>query len=91
MLVGKSQPVQIVEILGLTDDDAQTAGLAERFSVAIAAYRAHWWEEAAHSFHQLLQEYPDDGPNAFFLKRPLMSSQAPPASIEEVVVKMEEK
>jgi len=90
VLAGKSQPVQIVEILGPAGDARATA-FANRFAAAMAAYRERRWEEATHGFNDLLQEYPDDGPSAFFLKRTLMSSQAPPDSAGELVVKMEDK
>jgi len=66
--VGKSESVDLIEILGAAGDDGQLiAALAEAFALALAAFDAECWRDAANCFRALQQDYPDDGPTSFFL------------------------
>jgi adenylate cyclase len=91
VLVGKSQTVHVVEILGLASQGANATTLSEGFAKAMAAFRARSWQEATDRFNRLLQDFPEDGPTAFFLKRSLMNSQMAQAPTDEVFVRMDEK
>lgn len=77
---GKTEATAIYEPLGpLTDSLPERLELADKFSRALAAYRAQSWDEAATLFSNCLQILPDDGPSRTFLTRidPLRHSTLP--------------
>jgi adenylate cyclase len=65
--VGKSESVDLIEILGLAAEDGRLIALAESFALALAAFDAERWGDAANSFRALQQDYPEDGPASYFL------------------------
>jgi adenylate cyclase len=68
---GKRQPVKIYELLGTPADREQFADLLERFTLAMKAYHAREWLQAAGELGDLLARYPEDGPTQIFLQRAL--------------------
>jgi class 3 adenylate cyclase len=70
-VVGKSQPVEVYELLGPTshDRDAILTNLAETFDIAVAAYRRRAFGEAQALFRRIARDHVDDGPSAIYLSR----------------------
>lgn len=68
---GKTQPVNIYELLDYSSEKFRYDDLLARFAAAMDAYRAQNWKDAAAGFGQLLENYPDDGPTQTFLQRSL--------------------
>jgi adenylate cyclase len=67
---GRVQSVAVYELLGrAADDDGRLRRLVSDFELALSAYRARAWDEAAVRFEALLHHYPDDGATASFLER----------------------
>ena len=63
-LAGKSQPLDIVELIGDAGDAEEN--FAE-FAAALENFRLGELSEAAAQFRQLSQRWPDDGPTQFFV------------------------
>ena len=91
ILMGRSKPVQLAEILGRAGGSPQAIALANTFAQGLAAYQAEHWTEAAELFHALQKTYPDDGPILFFLRRAEKFSQCPPPPGAEWAIQMESK
>ena len=69
-LVGKSEPLPIVEILSSEDSATEAqALLCERFSEALEVLKTGQGAKAAELFEAVLREYPNDGPARFYLAR----------------------
>lgn len=68
---GKTQPVNIYELLGFASEKDEYADLISRFDAAMCAYRTQNWNEATEAFGRLLESHPDDGPTHVFLERSL--------------------
>jgi adenylate cyclase len=68
LVVGRTQPLGIAEVVGRADDPHDPALLAA-FAEALASFQAHRWGEAAARFEALLAEHPGDGPAWFYLDR----------------------
>jgi len=66
---GKTKPVKIYELLGLTEDGERVRPLVDRFHTALEAYRSRHWETAVGLFGELLRDYPEDGPARVFVQR----------------------
>jgi adenylate cyclase len=66
--VGKADATPVVEILarrgGASLDQLR---LCERFSVALEAFRAQCWADAAALFETIIENFPDEGPSRFYL------------------------
>jgi adenylate cyclase len=75
---GKTQPVNIYELLDFASEKARYEDLLTRFGTAMRSYRAQNWQEAAEGFGQLLERYPEDGPTQTFLQRSLDFLDAAP-------------
>jgi adenylate cyclase len=70
LLAGKSLPVCVVELGGLTQDaNPQRAVLYRGFADALAAYRTRQWSTAVSRFSDILDAFPGDGPSRFYLDR----------------------
>ena len=67
-VLGRVGAVSIVEILA-KQEEASSADilLCERFAQLLDLFNEAKWQEAAHSFASLLQDYPQDGPARFYL------------------------
>ena len=68
---GKTQPVNIYELLDVATEKSKYESLLARFDDALAAYRSQDWNRAAAKFRLLLEEFPNDGPAQIFLQRSL--------------------
>ena len=91
ILAGKAQTVPVAEILGRLGEDPKMAALAETFEMGMAAYDSENWREAARVFRGLQEEYPDDGPTSYFLRRAERFLQNPPPSGTDRPIRMNVK
>lgn len=67
---GKTLPVRIFELICERERiEPDRARLLRLFHEAMAFYRENRWSEAARIFEEVLSEYPDDGPSAFYRSR----------------------
>jgi adenylate cyclase len=91
-LVGKEEPIPIVEILAprnaMTDRQSQ---LCERFSVALDLFVQQQWDVAGERLEAILNDYPGDGPSRFYLDRCQGYQAHPPADEDPSVIRMESK
>jgi adenylate cyclase len=70
LVVGKSEPERIFELLGRKGEvAAEKLELRDAFEAALVAYRAQAWEEAEAAFGKCLQIEPEDRPSQIFLSR----------------------
>jgi len=90
VLVGKSQPLEIVEVLGRAGADEAKAALGDAFAAALEAYRERRWKDAADRLERLQRDHPNDGPTAFFLRRTAEFMRTPP-ELDEILVRMSTK
>lgn len=72
---GKHQPVMIYELVG-RQSDFTANGNADELSVRLdlfargrTYYRNREWQSAQHTFQQVLDKWPDDGPSRVYWKR----------------------
>jgi adenylate cyclase len=68
LVVGRTQPLGVAEVLGCAGDRHDAALLAA-FAEALAAFQAQRWGDAGARFEALLAEHPGDGPAQFYLER----------------------
>ena len=68
VLVGRSQPLALAEVLGRRGDPQDQALLAG-FAEALALFQEERWPEAAVAFEAVLAGHPTDGPSRFYLER----------------------
>ncbi|HTA59097.1 MAG TPA: adenylate/guanylate cyclase domain-containing protein, partial [Candidatus Baltobacteraceae bacterium] len=72
---GKLQPVTIYELVGKLSQLEQDSGYSELkqrlqdFAAALQLYRKRDWEQAQHTFQEILDRTPDDGPSRMYWKR----------------------
>jgi adenylate cyclase len=76
--VGKTESVDVVEILAYRGEDHRLTALAGAFAVCLAAFDGEGWSDAAKWFRTLHEQYPDDGPTQFFLDLAVKYSEDPP-------------
>ena len=76
--LGKTESVDVVEILAYRGEDRRLTALAGGFAVCLAAFDAEGWSDAAEWFRALHEQFPDDGPTAFFLDLAVKYSEHPP-------------
>jgi adenylate cyclase len=70
LVVGKSEPERIFELLGRKGEvAADRLELRDAFADALAAYRGQQWDAAAAGFDRCLSIFPDDPPTRIFLAR----------------------
>lgn len=68
VLVGKSVALELHDMIGLGQPVPEPQReLGARFQAALASFHARHWDDAAESFEKLLDDWPDDGPTAFYL------------------------
>src|SRR5580693_173145 len=75
---GKSQPVNIYELMDVSREKSTYEPLLARFDEAMAAYRGQKWSEAAAKFVDILADFPEDGPSKVFLERAMEFSENAP-------------
>jgi adenylate cyclase len=68
-VTGKTQPVNIYELLAYARDGAHYQDLLALWNHALLLYRAGQWQEAIIELEALLHKYPDDGPSHTLLHR----------------------
>jgi class 3 adenylate cyclase len=79
LVVGKSEPERIFELLGRKDQvGADRLELRDTFVRALSAYRAQQWDVAESGFRQCLSIVPDDPPSKTFLARVAHFRDEPP-------------
>jgi adenylate cyclase len=67
VLVGKSDPLPIFEILSLENEaTAQQREICDRFTSAIDLFTNANWKEASNEFKSIRKSFPQDGPSRFF-------------------------
>jgi hypothetical protein len=91
-VVGKSQPVQLYELIEKTE--AATETQQEKVTVfhqALDLFIGRQWLKAREGFHQVLSLDPDDGPAPFYIKRCDTYAATPPADNWEGVFNLTEK
>jgi adenylate cyclase len=90
--VGKADATPVVEILArrgdATPDQLQ---LCERFSVALEAFRAQRWADAAALFETISESFPDEGPSRFYLSRCLRYAADGPSDGDPTVIRLDVK
>ena len=80
LVVGKSEPERIFELLGRKGEvAAERLELRDAFVAALAAYRGQQCEAAASGFRECLSITPDDPPSKIFLARIAHFRDQPPA------------
>jgi adenylate cyclase len=77
--VGKSESVELVEILGRSSEDRRLTALARAFAAALAAFDAEQWSEAVQGFTVLHETHKDDGPTSYFLDLAAAYARNPPS------------
>jgi adenylate cyclase len=75
---GKTQPVNIYELMDVAENRAAHQSLITGFDRAMKAYRAQKWSAAANLFAEILTTFPDDGPTQVFLERAVEFSETAP-------------
>jgi adenylate cyclase len=84
---GKSQPVNIYELMDVAAERAKYEPLLERFDRAMKSYKDQNWSDAASQFSDVLANFPDDGPSQVFLERAIeFSGNAPEGEWDGVYV-----
>jgi len=92
LLAGKSNSVQVVEILGKASDvTAAQSKLCAAFADAISAYIERRWDAASAQFSEILRLEPTDGPAHFYRERCEQYMLSPPDEEWESTVRIEEK
>jgi adenylate cyclase len=84
---GKSQPVNIYELMDVSREQERYEPLLERFDRAMKSYKDQNWSDAASRFSDVLANFPDDGPSQIFLERAIeFSGNAPEGEWDGVYV-----
>lgn len=92
LLVGKSEPLRVFELVGLRQTaDATMLQLCRQFADALQVYEAGSWQEAAALFGGILQQTPDDGPTRFFAQRCARHAADPQLHPWSAEIRMSEK
>ncbi|MDR1596416.1 MAG: CHASE2 domain-containing protein [Treponema sp.] len=69
-VVGKSEPVQLYEILETTDNAGpEQTEKVTAFHQALDLFEQREWQKAREGFRQILARTPGDGPSAIYIKR----------------------
>ncbi len=92
LVVGKTEPQRIFELLGRTGEVASDRlALRDAFAPALEAYRRRDWEAARTGFANCLAIMPDDGPSRVFLDRIAQFDTAAPGPDWDGVWSLAEK
>jgi adenylate cyclase len=80
IVVGKSEPVRIFELLGIREKlENQVLELRDYFQQGLSAYRARNWDEAQKCFETCLEINSSDGPSKVFVDRVKVLRENPPS------------
>jgi adenylate cyclase len=66
---GKAQPTRIFEVLAMSPLVPDRAAMVGVFEVALRSYRVQQWEDAIHTFEQVLAAVPGDPPSQLYIQR----------------------
>ena len=92
LFVGKNEAIPVVEVIARAGaGDSEQARLCERFALALDHFRARRWSEAASSFEEILESYPEDGPSRFYLTRCRNYAAQAPEDENPTVIRMDSK
>ncbi len=92
LVVGKSEPERIFELLGRKGEvAAQRLELCGSFAAALAAYRRRGWDDAIRGFEACLALDPEDPPSRVFLARVMRFREYAPANDWDGVWALEAK
>jgi adenylate cyclase len=81
LVVGKTEPERIFEVLGRKGEvDQTTLTLRTHFAAGLAAYRRQAWSDAESEFRAALGLASHDGPSRVFLERVAHLRETPPAA-----------
>jgi len=81
LVVGKSDPVRIYELLGRRGEvPAARLEMRQQYEEGLAAYRRRDWDQALAAFERSLQLQPEDAPSKIFLERVRHLRENPPAA-----------
>ena len=86
--VGKSEPIEIVEVVSSLPVSTEKKAICEAFNQAKAAFDAEDWQRAALRFQALLNRVPDDGPSKYLLSICRKYQSQPPTQSEPAVIRM---
>ena len=85
VVMGKSEPVQIFELLGRAGEvEAGVLKVRDLYVEGLEAYRQQDWETAQDRFTECLRLSPDDGPSKVLLDRSVAFKTTPPQDWEGV-------
>jgi adenylate cyclase len=85
VVMGKSEPVQIFELLGRAGDvEASVLKVRDLYVEGLEAYRQQDWGTAEKRFTECLRLSPDDGPSKVLLDRSVAFKAMPPQGWEGV-------
>jgi hypothetical protein len=92
LVVGKSEPERIFEVLGRKGEvAAPRLELAAAFAAGLAAYRSRAWDAAIGGFEACLALDPEDSPSRVFLARVMRFREYAPADDWDGVWALEAK
>jgi adenylate cyclase len=92
MVVGKSEPVRIFELLGAAGSvGSGMLEVRDLYVKGLAAYRQRDWDSAEERFKECLRLDPDDGPSRTLLERVAIFRSVAPASDWNGVYRLSEK
>lgn len=75
---GKASVTTLYELVGFSDQlSVQQQQLMTLYSKGLTCYRQQQWSHASACFHQLCEQFPDDGPGRLFLQRIEQLQHAP--------------
>ena len=90
VLPGKSDQVEIVEILGAGETvGAADQQLCERFAQGLELFENRNWLDAAKSFQQLTIDYPNDGPARYYWDLSIRYATAAVPPVGRPVIRIE--
>jgi adenylate cyclase len=92
LLVGKSQPISIYELLcRMEESNEEQRNLCSMFAEALSAYRSRSWEGAITLLDELVKIRRGDGPSIFYSKLCETYRKTPPGEEWNGLVRMDKK
>lgn len=68
LLKGKSNPIEICELIGVTENiEPQQLNLVIQFEKAVDLFKRHQWSKSLAAFTKIYASYPGDGPTLFYI------------------------
>ncbi len=85
-LVGREEPLALLEIVGLESDVSNTKfKICKKFTRGLSAFQQGQWDDAVISFQSLLSTHGEDGPSRFYLNLALAYQKTPPLKWDGIV------